>query len=92
MDLRSYLALDSSCLHRPDWIRAQERHPHCGKLKLRDWLLRVTIVQRCPRYVLLLRELMSVERREKEGEGEWDRLGKVLALIEKGASGRFYHF
>ncbi|KAG1724515.1 Rho family DH domain-containing guanine nucleotide exchange factor [Suillus paluster] len=64
------------------FLRAQERDPRCGKLKLADWLL--SIVQRCPRYVLLLREMMSVERREKEGEGEWDKLGKVLALVEKG--------
>jgi hypothetical protein len=36
--------------------------------------------------VLLLKELINAERREKEGEGEWDRLGKVLALVEKGES------
>jgi hypothetical protein len=69
------------------FLRAQERDPRCGKLKLTDWLL--TIVQRCPRYVLLLRELITVEKREKEGEGEWDRLGKVLALVEKGTFVRF---
>ncbi|OAX39866.1 hypothetical protein K503DRAFT_50196 [Rhizopogon vinicolor AM-OR11-026] len=63
------------------FLRTQERDPRCAKLKLTDWLL--TIVQRCPRYVLLLRELMTVQKREKEGEGEWDRLGKVLALVEK---------
>jgi len=70
------------------FLRAQERDPRCGKLRLTDWLL--TIVQRCPRYVLLLRELMSVEKREKEGEGEWDKLGKVLALVEKGTSAHFF--
>lgn len=63
------------------FLRTQERDPRCGQLKLTDWLL--SIVQRCPRYVLLLKELINVERREKEGEGEWDRLGKVLALVEK---------
>ncbi|KAG1817202.1 uncharacterized protein BJ212DRAFT_156981 [Suillus subaureus] len=63
------------------FIRTQERDPRCGQLKLTDWLL--SIVQRCPRYVLLLRELINVEKREKEGEGEWDRLGKVLTLVEK---------
>ncbi|KAG2144494.1 hypothetical protein DEU56DRAFT_205971 [Suillus clintonianus] len=63
------------------FLRTQERDPRCGQLKLADWLL--SIVQRCPRYVLLLRELINVERREKEGEGEWDRLGKVLTLVEK---------
>ncbi|OJA16562.1 hypothetical protein AZE42_11040 [Rhizopogon vesiculosus] len=72
------------------FLRTQERDPRCTKLKLTDWLL--TIVQRCPRYVLLLRELMSVEKREKEGEGEWDRLGKVLALVEKGANIFSQHF
>ncbi|KAG1877294.1 hypothetical protein F4604DRAFT_1653097 [Suillus subluteus] len=66
------------------FLRNQERDPRCGHLKLTDWLL--SIVQRCPRYVLLLRELINVERREKEGEGEWDRLGKVLTLVEKGKS------
>ena len=35
----------------------QEADPRCGKLKLRDWLL--TIVQRCPRYLLLLKDLIS---------------------------------
>ncbi|KAG2355894.1 Dbl homology domain-containing protein [Suillus spraguei] len=63
------------------FLRTQERDPRCGQLKLADWLL--SIVQRCPRYVLLLRELINVERKEKEGEGEWDRLGKVLTLVEK---------
>ncbi|KAG2346885.1 hypothetical protein BDR05DRAFT_1057441, partial [Suillus weaverae] len=63
------------------FLRTQERDPRCGQLKLADWLL--SIVQRCPRYVLLLRELINVERREKEGEGEWDRLGKALTLVEK---------
>ncbi|KAG2110507.1 Rho family DH domain-containing guanine nucleotide exchange factor [Suillus discolor] len=63
------------------FLRTQERDPRCGQLKLTDWLL--SIVQRCPRYVLLLKELIHVERREKEGEGEWDRLGKALTLVEK---------
>ncbi|KAG1805598.1 Dbl homology domain-containing protein, partial [Suillus variegatus] len=63
------------------FLRTQERDPRCGQLKLADWLL--SIVQRCPRYVLLLKELINVERREKEGEGEWDRLGKALTLVEK---------
>lgn len=66
------------------FLRTQERDPRCGQLKLTDWLL--SIVQRCPRYVLLLKELINVERREKEGEGEWDRLGKALTLVEKGES------
>ncbi|KAJ3890039.1 hypothetical protein GG344DRAFT_78228 [Lentinula edodes] len=40
-----------------DFVATQEKHPRCGKLQLRDWLL--TIVQRCPRYLLLLRDLLS---------------------------------
>lgn len=66
------------------FLRTKERDPRCGQLKLADWLL--SIVQRCPRYVLLLRELINVEKRENEEEGEWDRLGKVLTLVEKGES------
>ena len=34
------------------FIAQQEVDPHCGRLKLHDWLL--TIVQRCPHYSLLL--------------------------------------
>ncbi|KAJ3742049.1 hypothetical protein DFH05DRAFT_1402751, partial [Lentinula detonsa] len=40
-----------------DFVATQETHPRCGKLQLRDWLL--TIVQRCPRYLLLLGDLLS---------------------------------
>ena len=36
-----------------NFIHTQEADPRCGKLGLRDWLL--TIVQRCPRYLLLLK-------------------------------------
>jgi FYVE, RhoGEF and PH domain containing 5/6 len=39
------------------FIAQQEADPCCGKLKLRDWLL--TIVQRCPRYLLLLKDLIN---------------------------------
>jgi hypothetical protein len=40
-----------------DFVRRQESDPRCGKLKLRDWLL--TVVQRCPRYLLLLKDLIA---------------------------------
>ncbi|KAF5376571.1 hypothetical protein D9757_008259 [Collybiopsis confluens] len=40
-----------------DFVAAQEQDPQCGRLKLRDWLL--TIVQRCPRYLLLLADLLG---------------------------------
>jgi hypothetical protein len=36
-----------------NFIRTQEADPRCGKFGLRDWLL--TIVQRCPRYLLLIK-------------------------------------
>ncbi|KAL0955221.1 hypothetical protein HGRIS_004123 [Hohenbuehelia grisea] len=39
------------------FIASREADPRCGKLKLRDWLL--TIVQRCPRYLLLLKDLIG---------------------------------
>jgi hypothetical protein len=39
------------------FVARQEADPRCGKLKLRDWLL--TIVQRCPRYLLLLKDLIN---------------------------------
>ncbi|KAA1477233.1 hypothetical protein DENSPDRAFT_578152 [Dentipellis sp. KUC8613] len=39
------------------FVAKQEADPRCGKLKLRDWLL--TIVQRCPRYLLLLKDLIN---------------------------------
>ena len=40
-----------------DFIAKQEADPRCGNLKLRDWLL--SIIQRCPRYPLLLKDLVS---------------------------------
>lgn len=40
-----------------DFVKRKEADPRCGKLKLRDWLL--TIVQRCPRYLLLLKDLID---------------------------------
>jgi FYVE, RhoGEF and PH domain containing 5/6 len=35
------------------FMEKREADPRCGRLGLRDWLLR--IVQRCPRYLLLLK-------------------------------------
>ena len=40
-----------------DFVREREVAPKCAKLKLRDWML--TIVQRCPRYLLLLKDLIG---------------------------------
>jgi len=45
---------------KPDFaafILKREADPRCGSLKLRDWLL--SIIQRCPRYLLLLKDLIS---------------------------------
>ncbi len=61
-----------------EFVAAQERDPRCGRLKLRDWLL--TIVQRCPRYLLLLRDLVKYTN---EGSLEHARLNSVLALVTK---------
>lgn len=35
------------------WLKEKEADPVCKRLKLRDWML--TIVQRCPRYLLLIK-------------------------------------
>ncbi|KAJ3926886.1 MAG: hypothetical protein NXY57DRAFT_904870 [Lentinula lateritia] len=59
------------------FVATQEKHPRCGKLQLRDWLL--TIVQRCPRYLLLLRDLLT----SKEEERERERLIQVFGLVSK---------
>jgi FYVE/RhoGEF/PH domain-containing protein 5/6 len=55
--LSSYMKLLAT---KPDFaafIAKQEADPRCGNLKLRDWLL--SIIQRCPRYRLLLKDLIS---------------------------------
>ncbi|KAK2462258.1 hypothetical protein APHAL10511_005754 [Amanita phalloides] len=75
-----------------DFLVKHEAHPQCGKLKFRDWML--TIVQRCPRYLLLLKDLRgctepvdeqgSEEGEEREdGEIEYNKLGRVLDLVSK---------
>ncbi|KAK7031745.1 hypothetical protein R3P38DRAFT_2925523 [Favolaschia claudopus] len=60
------------------YLLAQEADPRCGKLKLRDWLL--TIVQRCPRYLLLLKDLIECTDPE---EPEHAQLTAVHALVSK---------
>ncbi|KAI9454923.1 hypothetical protein BJY52DRAFT_1282748 [Lactarius psammicola] len=60
------------------FIARQEADPRCGKLKLRDWLL--TIVQRCPRYLLLLKDLISCTDPE---DPEYSSLMAVHALVSK---------
>lgn len=60
------------------FLITQEADPRCGKLKLRDWLL--TIVQRCPRYLLLLKDLINSTNRENP---EHAQLTAVHALVSK---------
>ena len=60
------------------FIARQETDPRCGKLKLRDWLL--TIVQRCPRYLLLLKDLINCTDAE---DPEYSSLITVHELVSK---------
>jgi len=60
------------------FIAKQEADPRCGKLKLRDWLL--TIVQRCPRYLLLLKDLINCTNVD---DPEYSSLMNVHALVSK---------
>ena len=60
------------------FLTTQEADPRCGKLKLRDWLL--TIVQRCPRYLLLLKDLINNTERE---DPEHAQLTAVHTLVAK---------
>ncbi|KXN83956.1 FYVE, RhoGEF and PH domain-containing protein 6 [Leucoagaricus sp. SymC.cos] len=60
------------------FVTTQETDPSCGKLRLRDWLL--TIVQRCPRYLLLLNDLIKYT---DEDDPEYARLNTALALVKK---------
>ncbi|KAG6902495.1 hypothetical protein C0995_016072 [Termitomyces sp. Mi166 len=60
------------------FLAGQESDPRCGKLKLRDWLL--TIVQRCPRYLLLLKDLIACTDEE---DPEYAHLTEVQVLVSK---------
>ncbi|KAI0033840.1 hypothetical protein K488DRAFT_12415, partial [Vararia minispora EC-137] len=60
------------------FIAKQEADPLCGKLKLRDWLL--TIVQRCPRYLLLLKDLIGCTDLD---DAECQALTTVHTLVSK---------
>ncbi|KAJ7780090.1 hypothetical protein DFH07DRAFT_875712 [Mycena maculata] len=61
-----------------EYLLAQEADPCCGKLKLRDWLL--TIVQRCPRYLLLLKDLIACTDPD---DPEHAQLAAVHALVAR---------
>ena len=67
--------------HFADFLATQEADPRCGKLKLRDWLL--TVVQRCPRYLLLLKDLISCTEKE---DPEHSGLIAVHTLVSKSKS------
>ncbi|THH11618.1 hypothetical protein EW145_g566 [Phellinidium pouzarii] len=60
------------------FLKTQEADERCGKLKLRDWLL--TIVQRCPRYLLLLKDLINCTDAE---DTEHASLVAAHALLSK---------
>ncbi|KAJ6568436.1 hypothetical protein DFH09DRAFT_983267 [Mycena vulgaris] len=60
------------------YLLAREADPRCGRLKLRDWLL--TIVQRCPRYLLLLKDLIACTDPD---DPEHTQLTAVHALVAK---------
>lgn len=60
------------------WLKEREQDPACGKLGLRDWLL--TLVQRCPRYLLLVKDLLScTDPLDPECKG----LEEVVRMLEK---------
>lgn len=65
------------------FVSKQESDPRCGKLKLRDWLL--TIVQRCPRYLLLLKDLINCTEPD---DPEHAQLTAVHTLVSKSESHR----
>ncbi|KAF8972714.1 hypothetical protein BDZ97DRAFT_853105 [Flammula alnicola] len=61
-----------------NFLITQEADPRCGRLKLRDWLL--TIVQRCPRYLLLLKDLINSTSKDDPEHGQ---LTAVHTLVSK---------
>jgi FYVE/RhoGEF/PH domain-containing protein 5/6 len=63
------------------FVARQEADERCGRLKLRDWLL--TIVQRCPRYLLLLKDLIGCTDSE---DAEHSSLTAVHTLVSKSQS------
>lgn len=67
--------------HFADFLATQETDPRCGKLKLRDWLL--TVVQRCPRYLLLLKDLIGCTEKD---DPEHSGLIAVHTLVSKSKS------
>ena len=66
------------------FMTTQEADPRCCKLKFRDWLL--TIVQRCPRYLLLLKDLIQCTNPD---DPEYQSLTAVHTLVSRSTSRRF---
>ena len=64
--------------HFAEFIKAQQQDPQCHPFSLRDWLL--TLIQRCPRYELLLRDLIL---HTDLSDPEYQALQKVLMLVTK---------
>jgi FYVE, RhoGEF and PH domain containing 5/6 len=60
------------------WLREKEADPRCGKFGLRDWLL--TLVQRCPRYLLLMREFVGYM---EANEPEYKEQEEVIRMLER---------
>ncbi|CED83404.1 Predicted Rho/Rac guanine nucleotide exchange factor/faciogenital dysplasia protein 3 [Phaffia rhodozyma] len=65
--------------HRPfrNWLAERERDEKCRRLRLGDWLL--SVVQRCPRYLLLVKDLLSCTPVD---DPEHDDLLKVRDVVE----------
>jgi len=61
-----------------EFIKAQQYDHRCRPFGLRDWLL--TLIQRCPRYELLLRDLIL---HTDASDPEYQALEKVLMLVTK---------
>ncbi|KAH8094682.1 hypothetical protein BXZ70DRAFT_947084, partial [Cristinia sonorae] len=80
--LSSYTTLLSKNASFASFIATQEADPRCAKLKLRDWLL--TIVQRCPRYLLLIKDLIGCTDSD---DTEHASLTQVHTLVSKITSG-----
>ncbi|GJE89658.1 FYVE, RhoGEF and PH domain-containing protein [Phanerochaete sordida] len=76
--LTSCNTLLSKHAHFAAFMATQEADPRCGKLKFRDWLL--TIVQRCPRYLLLLKDLINCTDQE---DPEHANLAAAHTLVSK---------
>ncbi|KAH9947082.1 hypothetical protein B0H21DRAFT_807905 [Amylocystis lapponica] len=76
--LTSYSSLLVSNQPFASFIARQEADPRCGKLKFRDWLL--TIVQRCPRYLLLLKDMITCTDPD---DPEYAQLTAVHTLVSK---------